>query len=74
MAVLSQNPCWERQSPLTVQPDVVVGEDGRTVPPDSAAHGDTHGAVHSLHILLLGENSKDLSGVVQVLQSCCSTA
>lgn len=56
---------------LTVQADVVVGENGWAVPPGSATHGDTHRAMHSLHILLLGESRKDLSGIAQVLQSCC---
>lgn len=56
---------------LTVQADVVVGEDGRPVPPGGATHGDTHGAMNSLHILLLGESRTICQGwpsVPQLLQ------
>lgn len=34
-------PVLVNKESLTVQPDVVVGEDGRAVPPGSATHGDT---------------------------------
>lgn len=50
---------------LTVEADVVVGEDGGSVALSDAPHGDVQHTVGCLHVMLLGTTTEIISALIQ---------